>query len=250
MARRRHSRRSVRRNSRRRVRRNRGLVRNIFGASLTRDVLVPVAGGTAGFLAARFLGHVLAEKVPQLNGNVKLGKAIAAGVGIPLTFAYAGLVRQTGLGPGSVVLGMGLGAAEAYLRDTPLLGGSRAAAAITEPAPPAPEGGTGSYYNSGMLGQTLYAAAGLGRGYDLSHAGAPYTGMMGFGDDEDPSDQATVDQKHDLMEAVSTITPTDTALPAPSRPQIRPIDHPFAEAGQGYAGGAFARHLFSGMYGA
>lgn len=237
------ARRHSRRGSSRRVRRN---AANLFGADITRDVVVPVAGGAAGFLTARAVGHVLANRVPQLNGNVRLGKAIAAGIGIPAMFAYAATVRKMGLAPASAVLGMGLAAAEAYLRDTPLLGGSRVAAAITEPAPPAPpEGTSGMMYATAGLG-TMYAVAGLGRGYDLSHAGAPYTGMLGLGDDADPADQGVVDQQMDNMEAVSTITPTDLALPAPNMPAVRPVNHPFATPNV-RTGGIFARHLLSGM---
>ena len=152
----------------------------------------------------------------------------------------------------------------------PLLGGGAVAAVVAAPVaapvgPPAPDGSTpaasgiGSYYQEGMLGlgQTMYATAGLGRGYDISHAGAPYKGMLGLGTmyataglgDAEPGDQSAVDDRMDVMESVSTITPTDLALRAGTMPQVRPVDHPFASGDNGYAGGTFARHLFSGMMG-
>lgn len=259
--RRRHSMRHNRRHKRR-------MRRNFFGADLMRDVVTPVLGGTAGFLAARALGHVITDRVAFVGGDLSMGKAIAALVGIPATFAAAGMYPMVARNSGPIVLGMGLAAAEAYLRNTPLLGGAPAAAAIMAPAPapavapppPTPEGssGVGSYYQEGMLGMgTMYATAGLGRGYDISHAGAPYKGMLGLGTmyataglgDAEPGDQSAVDQRMDVMESVSTITPTDLALRASTMPQVRPVDHPFASGDKGYAGGVFARHLFSGMMG-
>jgi hypothetical protein len=191
-----------------------------------------------------------------------MGKAVAALVGIPATFALAGYSPMVAKNSGPIVLGMGLAAAEAYLRNTPLLGGAPAAAAVTAPAappaaPPAGTSGFGAYYSEGSLG-TLYAAAGLGRGYDISHAGAPYKGMLGLGQtfyataglgEPEPGDQSAVENKMDVMESVSTIIPNDLALKARNFPQISPVDHPFADGDKGYAGGAFARHLFSGMMG-
>lgn len=280
MARRRRSRRSMRSNRRRRRsmrsnrRHRRRMRRNQFalpgGAQLMRDVVTPVLGGTAGFLAARALGHTLADRVPMLMGDPRRGKLVAAAIGIPLTFVWATWWRQLGLGPTSVALGMGLAASEVYLRETPLLGGAPIAAAMTPAAaatappdaaaapaalpapPPATSGwGTGSYYESGMLG-------GLGRGFDVSHYGAPYQGMLGYGLGEDPADQQVADRKLDMMERqggvapVSTVIPTDEARIARTWPQVRPIEERFADptgGDRGYAGGMFARHLFAGMMG-
>jgi len=263
MTRRRHSRRRSMRANRRRKRHHRSmrrLVANLFGADLTRDVVMPVLGGTAGFMAARALGHVATDKLAFIGGDLRMGKAVAALVGIPATFVLSGYSPMVAKNSGPIVLGMGLAAAEAYLRNTPLLGGAPAAAAVTAPAaaPAAPPAtaGFGAYYSEGSLG-TLYAAAGLGRGYDISHAGAPYKGMLGLGQTfyataglgADPGDQAAVEGSLDEMESVSTIIPTGLALEAKNFPQVRPVDHPFADGDKGYAGGTFARHLFSGMMG-
>jgi len=268
MARRRHSRRAAVRSSkrRRRVHRNaRKVLRNLFGADVMRDVVTPVIGGTVGFVAARYAGNMLSARVPQL-ADPRYGKLAAAAVLIPAAFAaarmYPGMIRQNA---GAAVLGVGLAAAESFLRNTPFLGGAPQAAVLPAPT------GTGAYY----------ATAGLGRGYDLSHAGAPYQGMLGMGsatmyaaagigeyvdqpmsglgdsgdgisgigDLGEPGDQGAVDSSMNRMESISTITPTDLALRAPSRPQVKRVTTPFASGDEGYAGGTFARHLFSGMVG-
>ena len=293
MARRRHSRRSTVRSNRRRrrVHRNaRRVLRNLFGADVTRDVVTPVIGGTVGFVLARYVGNMASARIPQL-ADPRYGKLAAAAVLIPATFAaarmYPGMVRQNA---GAVVLGVGLAAAESFLRNTPLLGGAPRAAVLAPAAPTAPAAppapgtsGFGSYYNEGMLG--------LGRGYDLSHAGAPYQGMLGvgeyvnqpmsgtdyatagigeyvnqpmsgLGDSGDgisgigdlgaPGDQGAVDSSMNRMESISTITPTDVAMRALTRPQVREVTTPFTSGpgnDSGYAGGMFARHIFSGMVG-
>jgi hypothetical protein len=252
----RHRRRMRHNRKSRRHRKGHRLVANLFGSDLMRDVVTPVLGGTAGFMAARALGHLATEKLTFVNGDLRMGKAVAALVGIPATFVLAGYNPMVAKNSGAIVLGMGLAAAEAYLRNTPLLGGAPAAAAVTAPAaPPAGTSGFGAYYSEGSLG-TMYATAGLGRGYDISHAGAPYKGMLGLGQTfyataglGDPGDQSAVEGQLDEMESISTIIPTDLALRAKNFPQVRPVDHPFAEGDKGYAGGTFARHLFSGMMG-
>jgi hypothetical protein len=247
------------------------MLRNIFGADVMRDVVTPVIGGTVGFVLARYVGNMASERIPQL-ADPRYGKLAAAAVLIPVTFAaakmYPGMIRQNS---GAVVLGVGLAAAESFIRNTPLLGGAPIAAVVAPATPaavaPVPEApaaptpsaasGFGAYYNEGMLG--------LGRGYDLSHAGAPYQGMLGIGEyvdqpmsglgdsgdgignSNDPGDQNAVDGSMNRMESISTITPTDVAMRAMSRPQVRRVTTPFASGSRGYAGGMFARHLFSGM---
>jgi hypothetical protein len=266
MARRRHSRRTSK--SRRRVNRNaKAILKNIFGANVMNDVVTPVLGGTVGFIAARYLGNMVSEKVPQL-ADPRYGKLAAAAVGIAATFAASGANPMIAKNSGPLVLGMGLAAAEAFLRNTPLLGGAPAAALLVatppaaphpppEPPEPPPEplpsetaaAGVGSYYSEGMLG--------LGRGYDTSHAGAPYQGMLGVGEyvdslsglGEDPASQEAADHAMNRMESVATITPTDLAVQARNMPAVRPVTTPFASGDKGYAGGMFARHLFAGMMG-
>jgi hypothetical protein len=198
------------------------VVRNMFGADMAKDVLLPVAGGVAGFMAGRTLGNLVAMK-DWGTTDPRVGKLIAAGVGIPATFALGKAMPLISKNSGAIVLGMGMAAAEAWLRNTPLLGGSPAAAEVavaTEAALPGGEtaaAGFGAYYTEGMLG---------GLGID------------------DPADQSQVDGSMDSMESVSTVIPTDMALTAPNSPQFAPV-----KGDKGYAGGVFARHLFSGMMG-
>ena len=262
MARRRHSRSKVRSSRRRRrVHRNaRKVLRNIFGTNVMRDVVTPVVGGTVGFVLARYAGNMASARFPQL-ADPRYGKLAAAALLIPATFAAAKMSPMVRENSGAVVLGVGLAAAESFLRNTPLLGGAPIAAVIAAPSPSGPAA-TGSYYNEGMLG--------LGRGYDLSHAGAPYQGMLGVGEYVDqpmsglgdsgdgisgigdlgePGDQGAVDSSMNRMESISTITPTDVAMRAGVRPQVRRVTTPFASGDKGYAGGMFARHIFSGMVG-
>lgn len=246
MARRRRTRRSsrhIRMNSRRRRRRSsrlslkmNRLVRNMFGADIAKDVVIPVAGGVVGFVAARYLGNMLAEK-GLISSDPRVGKSLAAAAGIPATFFLAKKSPVVSRNSNMIALGMGLAAAEGWLRDMPLLGGSPAAAALTTPAPaPAPTGdgtsGIGAYYSAPMAGLADYYSEGM-----LGGLGA------------DPGNQGAVEDVMDAMESVSTVTPTDLAMPAPNRPEVAPIAEPFAAGDKGYAGGLFARNLFSGMYG-
>ena len=247
MARRRRTRRSsrhIRMNSRRRrgrrssrmaLKMNR-LVRNMFGADIAKDVVIPVVGGTVGFIAARYLGNMLAQK-GMISSDPRVGKSLAALAGIPATFWLAKKSPIVSRNSNMVALGMGLAAAEGWLRDTPLLGGSPRAAALTELAPaPAPSGdgtsGFGAYYSTPMAGLADYYSEGM-----LGGLGA------------DPGNQGAVEDSLDDMESISTVTPTDLAMPAPNFPQVASISEPFAEGDKGRAGGLFARHLFSGMYG-
>lgn len=230
-------------------RRRRRMLPNIFGTDLVKSVVVPVAGGTAGFVAARYLGNMLATR-NVVTSDPKVGKTLAALVGIPATFMIA---RQM---PGNIIarnapviaLGMGLAASEAWLRDTPLLGGSPAAAAVLPdlaPAPP-PNGGASSPEGGDGL-SAYYAYPTNAEGQALSDD--YYTASM-LGNTADPADQSAVEGSLDSMEAVSTVTPTDMAMRAGVWPQRRRITEQFAGNGdRGHAGGMFARHLFSGMMG-
>jgi hypothetical protein len=246
----------------------------VFGTDLVGGVGIPILGGAAGFVAARALGNWLSMQgsLPLVGGSPKWGKTAAAIVGAGAVLAFARtqpMIRQHQF---AIVLGMGLAASEAFLRDTPLLGGAPAAAALTPSAAAAAPsdaadtanrvaegGGTtatsglSSYYTEGMLG----LGRGMGRGYDVSHAGAPYKGMLGL--DQDPANQSHVDDAMDSMEngtdggshAISTITPTDAVMEAPDWNWNEPVTERFTSGGDGRggAGGLFARNLFSGMMG-
>ncbi len=241
------------------------------------SVVVPVLGGTAGFITARYLGNMMAMR-DLITTDPKLAKTIAAGVGIPATFALSrqmpgGIIARNS---GAIVLGMGLAAAEAWLRDTPLLGGSRAAASVTEDLPPPPSNGNGNGNGNGLplpgtaplpdqpgeMTVIENGGDGLSSYYDYptNQEGQAlsddyYTAqMLGAAD---PSNQASVEKSLNSMEAnggdvpaVSTVIPTDLAMRAQSMPQFASVRERFVNRGdRGHAGGMFARHLFSGMMG-
>lgn len=232
--------------------------RNVFGADLVGDVLMPLLGGLAGFMAARAGGNFLAQR-DIISSDPRVGKTIAAAAGVPLVFL---LRKQPAIArnSGAIVLGLGLAASEAWLRDMPLLGGSPAAAALTEdlptetileamtaeeivngngngePAPSEDGDGLSSYFQVAPQ-----AAAGLG-------AEDYYTAQLLGGDD--PADQGAVEGSLNRMEAVSTITPTGVARVGKRWPWGRRVTETFVNRGnRGHAGGVFARNLFSGMVG-
>lgn len=265
-SRRRKPRRRVSRKARRRSvkanRRRRRLRRNQFlpkWSELQAKVIVPVLGATAGFVAARYAGNWLAMR-DLGTADPKVAKTIAAAVGIPAVYMVARRYPMVARNSGALVLGMGMASAEAWLRDTPMLGGSPAAAAITDAAPapevltagpvPIPEAdapgeatvvedsGAGAYYN---YATTPSGKAALASYYDYptnqygqAALADHYSGSMlgGLGD----------------VDAISTVTPTGVAMRAKSFPQVRKVSEPFVTQGdRGHAGGMFARTLFSGM---
>jgi hypothetical protein len=281
----------------RRMRRNRveDLMKNLLGgADVVKDVLVPVLGATGGFVTARYLGNMMAQK-DLISSDPRVTKSIAAGVGIPFTFLAATGVPMVAKNSGAIVVGMGLAAAESWLRDTALLGGAPVAAALTEDAPILPAASNGSsepgesssengdglasYYNyaTNRMGQAAslasyynYATNRMGQAaslasyynYPTNREGQAVSGLddyytAGMLGNDDPSDQAQVENALDSMEdtngnavdAVSTVIPTDTAMQAPNMPQFASVTESFAWGDRAYAGGMFARHLFSGMAG-
>lgn len=236
-------------------------------------VVMPVLGGTAGFIVARYVGNLFAMK-DVLSTNPAVGKTMAAAAGIPLTYMLArrspgGMIARH---KGAIVLGMGMASAEAWFRDIPLLGGSRAAAAVTEDLPPPSGNGNGNGVplpgTAPLVDQPgeMTVVENGGDGLSSYYSYPMNTEGQALSDDyytasmlgaADPSDQATVEKSMNSMEsnggdvpAVSTVIPTDMALPAPTMPQFAPVKERFANRGdRGHAGGMFARHLFSGMMG-
>jgi hypothetical protein len=207
-------------------------------------------------------------------------------VGIVATIAVGGkipFVKEAG-NREAIVVGMGLALMDRLIAKwspagSPMLGATYYAAAGFGEYVNSPMNGFGEYVNSPMngfgeyvnspmngLGETYYAAAGT--------------------DEIDPSDQGQIDGVMDVMEAaagvggdnavitpdmarigkafglrqfVDTNTPTDMArgvtaqlptnLPVTGGP-ISPEDLPRSTPdGRGYAGGVFAKNLFSGMAG-
>ena len=217
----RRRRRSSKLRRRRRIRKN-GMLGSV---DWQHDVIMPILFGTGGFVAARYAGNMAAEK-DWGTTDPKIAKTGAAILGIPLVFLaspkYPSLARHSG----ALVLGLGLAASEAWLRDTKLLGGSPAAAALA-PDDAATTSSEGS--------------AGVGSYYDLPVQGGQAASLSAYYETGDLSG----------ADMVSTVTPTDMALPAHTMPQAARIAEPFAagRGDNGYAGGMFARQLFSGMMG-
>ena len=225
------------------MRRNQG----IFGADIMTSVVVPVLGGSAGFVLARYLGNMLAMR-DMGTTDPKVGKTIAAVVGIPIIVALSPMNKMIAENSGAIILGMGMASAEAWIRDVPLLGGGPAAAAILpDQMPLVVEGDEGSPEEVG--GDT---DSSIGSYYETAASGlADYysEGMLG-GLGADPGNQGHVDNAMNHMEAVSTVIPTDMAMPASTMPQFASVSEPFVNQGdRGHAGGMFARQLFSGMTG-
>jgi hypothetical protein len=226
-------------------------------------VITPVLGGAAGFIAARYAGNMAATK-DWGTTDPRKAKTAAAAIGIPAVFALSRTTPMLARHSGALVLGMGLAAAESWLRDTPLLGGSRAAAAVIEDLPlPVDDVLPGTAPLVDEPGeQTIVEGDGLSSyyGYATNADGQAlsddyYTASM-LGSTADPSNQSAVEASLDSMEAnggdvpaISTIDPTGLALRARRWPQTAPVRERFANGDRGQAGGLFARNLFSGMTG-
>jgi hypothetical protein len=253
MRRRSHRRGSFRPNRRghRRLRRN---------PDWMREVVVPVAGGTAGFIAARVLGNVLAnQSLPVIAGNPNASKVVAAVVGIPLASWASTKVDIVRENLGAIILGMGMAPVEGYLRNLPILGGgpmiSMPSTPVATATPPVTStsqspnavstSGLSDYYTAGMMG--------LGTGMDVSHFGAPYQGMLGVGDAdgaitnaENADSSATTGGPWGSVPSVSITTPTDAMAPIHTEPYAAPMTETMSSpGGRGYAGGLFSRMLFN-----
>ena len=197
-------------------------------ATIKNSAVIPLLGASAGFVAVRAAGNALADR-DMGTTNPKTAKLIAAGVTIPVIYALAAKNPNGMIGRhyGALLLGVGMASAEAYLRDTKLLGGSPAAAALT-----ADDAATATTEDNGAADE---GAAGLASYYDYQTNREGQAAMFGLGSSHD-------------MEAVSTVIPTDMALVASSMPQWAPVTEKFVSHGdKGYAGGMFARQIFSGM---
>ena len=290
---------SMRRNSRRRTTRNpryvvmnrrhrkssrkgrRRVRRNPFGADLMTDVLTPVAGGTAGFVAARFLSNGIAN-VAGIRDILDKGKEAATAENTKLAANALGILATLGLATkvdmirrhrGALITGMGLALTDRLLRrvtgkTADYLGGfgeyvsSPLGEYVNQPLGAYVQTpGFGEYVNQPLsgMGDTLYAAA-----------GAEYA-TAGYAEGVDPANQSGVDGMMDVMEAaagmgdtlyaaagmgeeeqppfVSTQTPTSQALEVDTTmPYSRPVPSGLVTPeGRGYAGGLFARNLFAGM---
>ena len=236
--------------------------------------------------AARVEGitNMLDKADPVQAPNTKI---LANVVSIVATIALGSKIPYVKDNREAIVVGMGLSLVDRLIArwspaNSPVLGETYYAAAGTGEYVNSPINGFGEYVNSPIngfgeyvnspingLGETYYAAAGIGDGGDI-----------------DPADQGQIDGVMDVMEAaagvggdnavitpemsrigkafglkqfVSTNEPIDVArgvnremlrdLPVTAGP-ISQEDLPRSTPdGRGYAGGVFAKNLFSGMAG-
>jgi hypothetical protein len=243
-----------------------------MGVNWMQDVLKPVAGGTAGFVAARVLSNGLANIEPVRNvldkgmtaadaGNTKIAANV---LGIVATLGLATRVKVIRDNQGALITGMGLaltdrllgklgGDAGAYLSgmgeyvSQPLgeyvsqpLGAYRAMDVMEAAA------GMGQYEAAAGMGETLYAAAGMGTMYATAGLGTLYA-AAGLGGEADSRLKKMYAREQPPFASIQT--PTDLALPVDrSMPYAKPVpDSMVTPEGRGWAGGLFSRHLFGGM---
>jgi len=203
-------------------RRRRRLRKNPLSAQgIMKDVIVPVAGGTAGFAAARFLSNGIANVEGIRNlldegmpaSEAKNTKIAANVLGILATLGLSAKVALIKKHQGAIVTGMGLaltdrllskvtGPAAAYLSGMGEYVSQPLGEYVSQPlgAYVQDSGGMGEYVAQplgGGMGDTLYAAAGMG---DTLYAAA---GMGTYAEGVDPADQSGVDGLMDVMEAAA-----------------------------------------------
>ena len=260
----------------------------MFGADIMNDVLMPVAGGTAGFVAARFLSNGLAN-VEGIRGILDKDKPAADAENTKIAANALGIIATLGLSEkvpmikknrGALITGMGLALVDRLLgKVTGDAAGylSGMGEYVSQPIGEYVSQPLGEYVSQ-PLGETLYAAAGMGG--------------LGYALGADPADQGGVDRSMDVMEAAAGMgnaaqqamaggtmyataglgaesdaglkafyaqeqpsfasiqTPTDIAMPVTGgMPYARPVPETVVTPeGKGYAGGLFARNLFAGMF--
>jgi hypothetical protein len=209
-----------RRRSRRGSRKSR-LRRNamVFGADLGRDVVKPVIGGTAGFMAARLLSNTLAnvdafrgildkDKSAAEAGNTKI---VANLLGIVATLGLARKVKVIGDNRGALVTGMGLALADRligkFAGDAGYLSGL--GEYVSQPLGEYVSQPLGAYVADPSMGEyvsqplgAFEAAAGMGTMYATAGMGTLFA-AAGYHEGIDPADQGSVDGLMDTMEAAA-----------------------------------------------
>jgi hypothetical protein len=72
--------------------------------------------------------------------------------------------------------------------------------------------------------------------------------MLGLG--SDPGNQSAIDSVLEVAEGFSTVEPIDAAYPVIAKRAVRPVTEQMGSPGdRGWAGGTFARTIFSAMSG-
>lgn len=229
--------RTSRRHAHRKMRTNRlarSLRRNMALASINvmENIVIPAISATGGVLLTQWLGsRVLPALLPGQDPRL-----IAAGASTVAAYGAYVLGDSLGLSPETqmqVAAGAGVAGLLPWVPPSLLPSGSASASAA---APAAPPNAMSGFYQRSMLGGLMV---------DVSHAGAPYKGMLGLG--SDAGDQDAVDNVLTSAEAVSTVEPMDLALPAVTKKRIRRVRETMGTPrDRGWAGGIYARSLFSG----
>lgn len=207
----------------------------MFGADLMKDVLTPVIGGTAGFVAARVLSNALAnvegirnildKDTPAADAtNTKIAANV---LGILATLGLATKVKAIRDHRGALITGMGLALADRALSKitgpsadylsglgeyvaTPLSGlGEYVATPLSGMGEyvATPLSGVGEYVAtplSGGGGMGAYVSdGGVGTMYAAAGLGTTMYAAAGYPEGVDPANQASVDNTIDVMEAAA-----------------------------------------------
>ncbi len=179
----------------------------VYGRDLVQDVVMPAGVATGGFLIANALSNAVASNEGVRNlldrgreADAALAtKSVANGVGILATLGVAAWGAKSGNklitdNATPLLTGMGLAMLARLLRGTglsPYLGQTYYAAAGVGEYIEQPMNGVGAYVNdpsAGIGDATYYATAGLGSTY---------------AEGIDPADQSSVDGLMDVMEAAA-----------------------------------------------
>lgn len=273
--RRRRRRHSMKSNRRRRMRRN-PLSALLGGVDPISGIVKPVLWGAGGFVAARLAGNAL-SRVGAISGSLGdgwtrvLGNVAALGVALVASKKVSALQQNRG----AIITGMGLAMVDNLLAQfgTPWLAGvgdyytagmlgeyvEQPLGAYVE----VPTSGMGEYVEQPLDGvmhrayidpsdqnsidgllDVAEAAAGIDQaaaGIDQAAAGIDQA-AAGFG-------LGWAGQGLPQVPSVNTIEPIGVATPITRQmPRNIPITEKFnSPGGRGYAGGIFARNLFSGM---
>lgn len=183
------------------------LRRNEGSASVVEKLVVPSLVGAGGMLLTAWLASNVTGRLLTGMDPKTLNLITGAAGGAIAVSMGAGIGMSDEISQ-SLATGMGIAAIMPYL---PSL--VQTAPAQTLPA------------NVSGLADPLI---------DVAHYGAPYQGMLGLGSLPQPP-------------GVSTIIPHDLAFKSKFEQQVKKVTTPFEAADVGYAGGVFARQLFSGM---
>jgi hypothetical protein len=205
---------------RRRVRKNQGF----FGADLMTDVVTPVLGGTAGFVAARVLSNGLAN-IEGIRGILDKDKPAADATNTKVAANILGILATLGLGTkvamirahqGALITGMGLaltdrllgmvsGDAGAYLGGFGEYVSQPLGEYVSQPLGEYVSQPLGAYVSDGM-GSTLYAAAGMGSVMEAAAGLGVMEAAAGYNEGIDPANQQSIDGIMDAMEGTSYAT--------------------------------------------